>query len=150
MSASEGPEASWLGILSGTGVTAIAGGLVGFAYYSMGALEPPKGSEEGFYQFVWLLSSGLILGIVPLMSIGFCAAWHGASVGADPEPLSMAPVWGVATGAVLGLSLGPFLGWGCGMVLGFPITGGVMGFYGVLAGILGWEAGFFGSRLSAG
>jgi len=85
---------------------------------------------------------GAVCGAIMALVIGFVMSWHGGAIGGSPGRCATAALWGIITGAVLGLSLGPPLGAAVGIFFGHIVGGAFIGFAGPLVGIAAWELAF--------
>jgi hypothetical protein len=129
----------------GWAAAAIGGILAGFLGAVVGVLLASLYGEGGFVASVFL---GILCGGAPAFLTAAAMAFHGAAIGRAND-LATASRWGVLTGAVAGLSVAPLLGIVVGWGLGAPGLGGLTGvLFGAVAGVLGWQAGYWLAHMS--
>ena len=112
--------------------------------------------------FTSQLISGLIVGGIPGLLLGWFMAIHGGGLAGSEQRAASAPAWGVVTGLVYGASLGPVFCGVCGLTIGLLfdfwgwnalgqslgadllVHGLKLGLYtGPIVALLGWESAFF-------
>ena len=105
------------------------------------ALNPHSGGALAF--------AGAAVGGISSFFIGWLMAWNAAALRASGQHVPASSLWGLATGSVLGLSLGPPICAAIGVLLaqiGLDqfVNGLFFGlFFGLVAGVLGWQASFW-------
>lgn len=143
MSESSQYYAPALSTLGGAGAATVAGATIG-AIVALVSWSQPVTIESDFFGFLWKLIGGLLVGGVPGLLIGGTAGWHGGIFGSTTDRAGSAPLWGIVTGGVLGISIAPVLGGVVGLCFGHLVGGAVLGLIlGPLVAIAAWEIGFW-------
>ena len=143
---SSGAKLCGLSMGLGTLVAGGAGTVLGIAvalssWGNPEALNPPSGTGLAF--------AGAAVGGISSLFIGWLMAWNAAALKASGQDVPASSLWGLATGAVLGLSLGPPVCASIGVILGQIgldqfVNGLIFGLlFGLVSGVLGWQASFW-------
>jgi len=157
----QAPQRSGLGILAGTFLPAIVGGLIVIPMALSGWVRP-EGLEKELLELLvddswplfvsncWMMTCGFVAGVLPLVISGFVLAWHGGALSVSDDAAPTAPVWGLIVGALCGASMVPTLGLMCGAAVGTIVPAVIFGLYaGPICGIVSWEISFFAPRILA-
>ena len=132
-------DSSWL-------AAAVGGALAGLVGAALGVVMAAIYWDAGFWR---LVLGGAIVGGFPAMLTAAGLAFHGAAVGESQEGAD-APQWGVLAGLVCGLAVNPLMGLFIGWSLGAPGLGGAIGvLLGAVAGVLGWQTGYWLAHMGA-
>lgn len=95
--------------------------------------------------------AGICVGAVMGIGVAWFMSWHASVVGILPDRPAAAMIWGVVPGLVFGATLGPLFAGIAGLFFGQLVSAALFGlFFGPIAGVLGWEIGFFASNFLAG
>lgn len=88
--------------------------------------------------------AGICVGAVMGFAVAWFMSWHASVVGVLADKPNTAMIWGVVPGLLFGLTLGPIFAAVMGWFFGQLLSAAVFGlFFGPIAGVLGWEIGFF-------
>ncbi len=130
----------------GWAAAAIGGILAGFLGAVLGVVMASLYMEG---EFAEVALTGAVFGGAPAFMAAAAMAFHGAAIGRNND-LPSASRWGVVTGVVAGLSVAPLLGVLAGWALGAPGLAGMTGLLsGAVAGVVGWQAGYWLANMSS-
>ena len=131
-----------LSIFGGGLLAGMLGGLIGFLFALSWAA--PESIGGGFSGFLWRLLAGVVTGGGSGFAVGTILAWHGGMMGSIIDRAEGAPAWGIVTGGMVGVSLGPVGCGALGLLFGNLAGGAALGLLvGPLCGVIAWEAGFW-------
>ena len=135
----------------GGAVIAAAGGATLGVIVALSSWDKPITMESSFFGFLWKLFGGLMVGGVPALFVGGVLGWHGGIFGSTTDRAGSAPLWGIITGGLVGVSLAPVLGAVLGLPFGHLTAGAILGLIlGPLTGVLAWEIGFWYADVKRG